>query len=42
MSLGLVSRNGGRVGGSLKLHVPFWGDFCWEIQMLKNRVTTER
>ena len=27
---------------SLKLHVPFWGDCCWEAQMRKNWMTIER
>ena len=27
---------------ALKLHVPFWRDFCWEIQMWKNGVTIEK
>ena len=34
---GLVSGDGGRVGGLLKLHEPFLGDFYWEVQIRKKR-----
>ena len=38
MSPGLVSRDGGRVGGPMTLHEPFLGDFCWDVQIRKNGV----
>ena len=39
MSPGLVSGDGGRVGGSLKLHEPFWGVFVGRYKYKKKRVT---
>ena len=28
--------------GSLKLHEPFFWNFCWEFQIQKNKVTIEK
>ena len=36
VSLGLIFWAGGRVvGRRLKLHEPFWGDWCWEFKCKK-------
>ena len=32
MSPGFLGGNLGEDGKLLKLHKPFWGDFCWESQ----------
>ena len=34
LDLFLIMEGGG--WALLKLHVPFWGNFCWEIQTWKN------
>ena len=36
-SLDSNSGGGGGWGGALELHVPFWQNFSWEIQMQQNR-----